>query len=631
MDVLQVENLNKRYDERPLLEQISFRLSEDSRVGLLGANGCGKSTLLKILAGIEEPDAGEVSFLADIRVGYLDQEPQLPDQPIRDVVVQGLEGRSEILAQLEEIHEQLATVTDPGAMEKLLRRQTRLEQQLEERGGYDVEHRVESLIDHLGLPHPEAQCSHLSGGERRRVALARLLLSKPDLMLLDEPTNHLDAIVTEWLEDELLATKTPLLMVTHDRYFLDRVVDRILEFDGGKLYEYEGNYGAYLVARAERLEQEAKAEASRQILLRRETAWMRRGPPARTTKSKARIQRFHALVDAAPDARDAPLQYSIPPGPRLGTKGIELVGVSKGFAGRALIEGLDLELNGGKRLGIVGPNGAGKTTLLKLCLGELDPDAGEVKVGETVKVAAIDQQRTELDPDRTVVEEVARDNDYVFVEGQARRVESFLEQFLFPGNRKYVKVGSLSGGERNRVLLAKLLLSGGNVIALDEPTNDLDLMTLRALEEGLLTFPGAVVVVSHDRYFLDRVATHILAFDGKGNVRFHEGSLSDLLTRMEKEATPPAAPAKKKKPAKDPKPAPTRKRLSFQEKKEYEELPDQIDTAEQELADWDQRISDPALYEKGPDEIQKAVRRHGEAKERVQRLYERWEELEGRS
>jgi ATP-binding cassette subfamily F protein uup len=461
-----------------------------------------------------------------------------------------------------------------------------------------------------------------------------VLLAEPDVLLLDEPTNHLDAVATAWLEDFLGAARSALVMVTHDRYFLDRVVTRIVELDRGELHFYEGGYHDYLLQRAHRLALEQKAEQTRLNLLRRETEWMRRGPPARTTKAKARIDRYHDLADGAVEAGPGELEFSIPSGPRLGQRVIELHGVTKSFGERTIIADLDLEIGPGDRLGIVGPNGAGKSTLLRLCTGELEPDRGTVVRGATVVVAQIDQARSDLDPDHTVREEVAGPNDHVTVDGRAVRIEGFLERFLFPPKLQRTRVGDLSGGERNRVLLAKLLSSGGNVLVLDEPTNDLDLMTLRVLEEALIAFPGAALIVSHDRYFLDRVATRILYFDAvAGRLRVHEGDLSqllDILTREERERA--AAAARDSAGArKAPKPAApaAAPRLTWDQKKELEGLPARIETAEAALADLDERLADPELYAGGAGD---AVGELGAARARAQddldALYARWEELE---
>ena len=467
--------------------------------------------------------------------------------------------------------------------------------------------------------------------------MARLLLSEPELLLLDEPTNHLDAQVTAWLETFLLDAAMPIVVITHDRYFLDRLCSRIVEFDHGVLFEYDGGYRSYLVQRADRLVHEAQSESARLNTLRRETEWVKRGPPARTTKAKARIDRHTALVEAAPPPDASELEFAIPEGPRLGDFVLRLRGAGKSFGERTILSPFDLDLGPGQRLGIVGKNGAGKTTLLKLCLQQLAPDQGTVAVGPTVKYAGIDQTRSDLSPDKTVLQEVAGGNDYVVIAGRGVRIETFLEQFLFPGAMKHARIGSLSGGERNRVLLAKLLCAGGNVLVLDEPTNDLDLASLRALEDALLAFPGASIVVSHDRWFLDRIATRIVHLDGSGEARIHEGDLSLLLERLRDEAAAATATAqrieaaaKAKAAAAAGKPAGGKaKKLSSRELQELVELPAKIEAMETDLAAVDQGLLDPAVYQAvGRGRFDELTKKRRELPGRLQGLYARWEELE---
>ncbi|MCK6445673.1 MAG: ATP-binding cassette domain-containing protein [Planctomycetes bacterium] len=636
MALLSLENCRKGFNDRVLLRGVSLQIAEGERVGLLGPNGSGKSTLMRILAGVEPLDEGTRAVRRDLRLGYLEQDPALDlTQSARDAVKTSLAGRERVLADLDRVHAELADARDER-LAALLARQGRLEQELEHLGGHDVDHQIEHVLHSLGLDDPDARCGTLSGGERRRVALARLLVAKPELLLLDEPTNHLDAFVTDWLEDWFLETGTPLFLVTHDRYFLDRVVDRIVELDRGELFEYAGGYTEYLEARAARLDVERKTESTRQNLLRRETAWMRRGPPARTTKAKARIHRYESLVEAAPIVSAADLVFEIPPGPRLGARVVELRKASKRFDAKVVIPQLDVELAPGSRLGIVGPNGAGKTTLIKLLLGELALDSGTREVGETVRFAAIDQMRTDLDPRHTVAEEIAGRNDVVKVGDRTVRIESFLDGFGFPISTQRSSIAQLSGGERNRVLLAKLLLAGGNVLVLDEPTNDLDLATLRALEEALLVFPGAVIVVSHDRWFLDRVATDILYLDGHGGARKHSGDLSSLLEKLgqeraaaaleKRDAPKPAAaasPANRAVPS-----APKPKKLAPWELKELEKLEGEIGRLESEQAELDARLADPTLYTGPKAELERVNQRRATIAAELPKLYARWEALE---
>ena len=640
MALLTLKDIRLAVGDRQLLDGVSLVVEEGQRIGLLGPNGCGKSTLLQILAGVLEPDAGDRTERRDLRLGYLSQDPELPaDCDVHQAVLGGIAGRRQVLEELEQVHAAMAEDATPDQLERLLERQQRLDERLEELGGHDVDHRAAALLEALGVEDKQARCADLSGGERRRVAMARLLLSRPEVLLLDEPTNHLDAEVTDWLETYLLDAGTPLILVTHDRYFLDRLCTRIVEFDRGKLFEYEGGYRSYLVQRADRIEAEAKAESARLNTLRRETEWVKRGPPARTTKAKARIQRHQALVDAAPPPSSAELEFQIPEGPRLGDYVLRVQEVGKSFGERTILRPFSFELGPNQRLGVVGGNGAGKTTLLRMILGNLQPDVGVVGVGPTVVFADIDQKRSDLDGSKTVFEEVSNGNDYVFVGGRSLRIESFLEQFLFPGQMKHARISSLSGGERNRVLIAKLLCAGGNVLVLDEPTNDLDLASLRALEDALLVFPGAAIIVSHDRWFLDRVATRVVHLDGSGSARVHEGDLSLLLERLRQEgaerasaAAAAASAAKQRALAQKQREAggePRPQRLSTREQRELEELPQRIESLENELADVDRQLGDPDLYrDQQTDRFDALTKRREALPDELATLYARWESLE---
>jgi ATP-binding cassette subfamily F protein uup len=634
MALLSLDGVHKSHDELELLRGVSLAVEEDTRVGVVGANGCGKSTLMRILAGVEKPDAGRRWVRPGLRIGHLLQDVVVPQGTVRDAVRGGLTGRADVLRRIDDVHHELAAPDlAPEKSAALLAELSRLEARRDLLGGHDVEHRVEAMIEHVGLADPDAPTSGLSGGEQRRVALASVLLDEPDLLLLDEPTNHLDAFVVDWLEDRLLETRVPVVMVTHDRYFLDRVVDRVIEIERGALHAFDGGYAGYLRGKAARDLAEQRAETARQSLLRRETAWMRRGPPARTTKAQARIERYHKLLDDAPEEAGGVLEFRIPPGPRLGTLVMRLRGATLRVGGRTLVAGLDLDVGRGERLGIVGANGVGKTTLLRTLTGARAPDVGTAEVGETVRVAAIDQLRTALDPEKTVVEEIAHSVEYVRVGADRMRIESFLDQFLFPGERKRVQIKRLSGGERNRVLLAKLLLDGGNVLVLDEPTNDLDLPTLRALEEALVAFEGAVIVVSHDRWFLDRVATEIVHLDGRGGFTKWGGDVTSLLERVaEKRADEErAAAARSARPASPP-PAPVvkPKKLGARDARELEELPAKIDAAEKRVADATARLSEPSLYAGPAADRARVEAELRDATDEAARLFARWEELESK-
>jgi ATP-binding cassette subfamily F protein uup len=585
MAILSLRGVCQSYQDRPLLVGVDLTVEAGERLALVGHNGSGKSTLLSILAGLHVPDSGERAAQRGLKLEYLEQEPHLdPEASVRALV----RGHQHELS----------------------------------------EHRIEELCTRLSVRDPDALCHTLSGGEKRRAALARALLSKPDLLLLDEPTNHLDAFVTDWLEDHLLETRTAFVLVTHDRYFLDRLVTRIAELDRGALFLYEGGYGDYLEQRAARLEVEAQDEGSRQILLRRETAWMRRGAPARTSKSKSRIQRYHALAGDAPVPLARELELYIPPGPRLGTRVLNLRGVTKGFGGRTLVPVLDLELGPGERLGVVGPNGAGKSTLVKLCMGLLAPDAGTIERGETVRFASVSQDKSELDPTKTVVEEIASGQELVRVGERSQRVETFLDRFLFPGTRKQQLIGKLSGGERSRVLLAKLLLQGGNVLVLDEPTNDLDLATLRALEEALLAFEGSALLISHDRWFLDRVATRLVYLDGEGGARLFYGDFSALLETLAREREVAKPEREVKRDPREEGERTKKKGLAPWQQREYDGLLGKIAELESQETALAARLADPLLYTKPRAEIEAAQQQHHARAQDLAAAMARWEELE---
>jgi len=626
--LLSLRDVDKAHAGRPLLRGIGFALREGERVGLVGPNGAGKSTLLRILAGVEAPDEGVREAARGLEIGYLEQEPKIDgSRSIREEVRRGAASREATLRALERLHEEMAA---GGAPAPLLARQVELEERLAALGGHDVEHRLERLVHAMGLPDPEAPCGSLSGGERRRVAIARLLFADADVLLLDEPTNHLDAFITDVLEDLLLERATPLVMVTHDRYFLDRIVDRIVELDRGSLHSHEGGYESFLEARAARLEVEERTERARLVLLRRETAWMRKRAKAQRTKGKARLRRFAEAREIRAEAPPGAPEFTIPPGPPLGRKVIRFCGVSKAFGSRTLLRNVDLEVNAGERIGVVGANGAGKSTFLRLCRGAVPPDEGRVETGPTVRFAAVDQSRDDLDPARSVLREVGGGEAEVMVGGRPVRVESYLEKFLFPRSAQQTLVGMLSGGERNRVLLAKMLLRGGNVLLLDEPTNDLDLMTLRVLEEALIAFEGAALVVSHDRWFLDRVATRILYLDGKGGVRHHPGDMTSLLESL-RAAPPPAPPAAKEERAPAPRRAARAKGLAWAEQRERESLPDRIAAAEAELAALDARLADASFYAGPPAAVREATSRRSALSAEIEALYARWGDLEARA
>ncbi|MDX1634717.1 MAG: energy-dependent translational throttle protein EttA [Marinobacter sp.] len=511
--------------KREILKDISLSFFPGAKIGVLGLNGSGKSTLLRIMAGVDQDYIGEARPQPGLNIGYLPQEPELDDDKnVKEVVDEAVAGVHKALAELDEVY---AAYAEPDAdFDALAKKQGELESFIQAVDGHDIERKLEVAADALRLPPWDASVATLSGGERRRVALCRLLLSGPDMLLLDEPTNHLDAESVAWLERFLHDFPGTVVAITHDRYFLDNVAGWILELDRGQGIPFEGNYSQWLEAKEKRLEIEAKQEAARQKSIKHELEWVRSGVKGRQSKSKARLARFEELSSQDFQKRNETNELYIPPGPRLGDKVIEANGVSKSFDGRLLYENLSFRMPPGAIVGIIGGNGAGKSTLFRMIAGLDQPDSGTIDVGETVHLAYVDQMR-DLDNDRTVWEELSDGQDIIQVGSYQTPSRAYVGRFNFKGSDQQKRVGDLSGGERNRLHLAKLLKEGGNVLLLDEPTNDLDVETLRALEEAILNFPGAAMVISHDRWFLDRVATHILAFEGDSQTVFFEGNFSE--------------------------------------------------------------------------------------------------------
>ena len=514
--------------DREVLRGINLSFYPGAKIGVIGSNGSGKSSLLRIMAGLDDGFTGEARLTPGFSVGYLAQEPQL--DPTKDVVGNVADGVAEQRDLLVRFNEVCAAMGDPDAdFDALLAEQSDLQTRIDALNAWDLERTLEIAMDALRLPSADADVTTLSGGERRRVALCRLLLAKPDLLLLDEPTNHLDAESVAWLERALQEYPGTVVAITHDRYFLDNVASWILELDRGAGIPWEGNYSSWLEQKQARLAAEEKADQSRQAALARELEWIRMSPRARQSKGKARVSAFNQLVaeSEAADQRPERLEIAIPPGPRLGDVVVNARGVTKGFDDRLLIEDLSFLLPPGGIVGVIGPNGAGKSTLFKMMVGELEPDEGTFEVGSTVRFAYVDQSREGLDANATVFDEVSGGQERLVVGNREIHARAYVASFGFKGSDQQKRVGEISGGERNRVQLAKVLRSGGNVLLLDEPTNDLDVDTLRALEDGLLSFPGCAVVISHDRWFLDRIATHVLAFEGDTEVRWFEGNFSD--------------------------------------------------------------------------------------------------------
>ncbi len=519
--IYHMQGLNKTFPGgKKVLENVHLSFYPDAKIGVLGVNGSGKSTLLKIMAGLDTEFTGDGFVAKGAKVGYLPQEPQLDDSlDVRGNVMLGVKEKQAVLDRYNDL---AMNYSDETADEM-----TRLQDEIEAKGLWDLDSQVEQAMDALGCPPDDWAVDKLSGGERRRVALCKLLLEKPELLLLDEPTNHLDAETVNWLEGHLRSYPGAILIVTHDRYFLDNVTGWILELDRGRGIPYEGNYSAWLSQKQKRLMQEASEDKSRQKQLEAESEWIASSPKARQTKSKARIQRYDDLVQKQGDKAPSSTQIIIPVAERLGTHVIEFDTLSKGFGDKLLIDGLSFKLPPGGIVGVIGPNGAGKTTLFKMITGQDKPDAGAISIGPSVKLGYVDQSRDALDDKKTVWEEVSGGNDIIYLGKREMNSRGYCSAFNFKGGDQQKRVGMLSGGERNRVHLAKMLKSGANLLLLDEPTNDLDVDTLRALEEALLDFAGCAVIISHDRFFLDRIATHMLAFEGDSHVEWFEGNFAD--------------------------------------------------------------------------------------------------------
>ena len=527
--VFVMKGLTKIYPGgKKVLDNVWLSFYPGAKIGVLGPNGAGKSTLMKIMAGMDKDYNGEAWTAEGATVGYLSQEPQLDEfKTVQENVMDALAGTKALLDRFEEVSMKLGEVEDPDEMTALIDEQAELQEKIEAADAWDLQRTVEIAMDALRCPPPDSAVTKLSGGERRRVALCKLLLQKPDLLLLDEPTNHLDAELVAWLEQFLEDYKGTVVLVTHDRYFLDNVTGWILELDRGQGIPYEGNYTAWLEQKQKRLEQESKTEAGRQKTLARELEWIRQSPKARQSKSKARISAYETMLAESGKAQGNEAQIIIPTPPRLGGVVIDAENVSKAFGDRLLFEDLSFRLPPGGVIGVIGPNGAGKTTMFRLITGQDQPDAGTFKVGDTAKLGYVDQSRDTLAPNKTVWEEISDGLDIIDLGKRSMPSRAYVAAFNFKGADQQKKVGQLSGGERNRVHLAKMLKSGANVLLLDEPTNDLDVDTLRALEEALDSFAGCAVVISHDRWFLDRIATHILAFEGDSHVEWFEGNYQD--------------------------------------------------------------------------------------------------------
>ncbi len=520
--------VSKLYDKKPILKDISLSYFYGAKIGVLGLNGSGKSSLLRILAGEDKEFNGDISLSPGFTIGYLAQEPSLdPEQTVRQAVEMGVQETVDLLAEFNQINDKFAEPMNDDEMNDLIERQGKVQDKLDHLNAWELDSRLEMAMDALRCPPSDSLIGVLSGGEKRRVALCQLLLQEPDILLLDEPTNHLDAETVAWLEHHLQQYKGTVIAVTHDRYFLDNVAGWILELDRGHGIPWKGNYSSWLDQKQKRLQQEEKTESSRQKTLARELEWIKMSPKGRHAKAKARIKSYEELLNQGNDKRLEDVEIYIPPGPRLGNVVIEAEHIRKAYGDKLLVDDMNFSLPAGGIVGVIGPNGAGKSTLFKMICGEEKPDSGKIRLGDTVKLSYVDQSRDSLDPDKSIWEVISDGQDTIMLGDREVNSRAYVGRFNFSGGAQQKKVGLMSGGQRNRVHLARMLKEGGNVLLLDEPTNDLDVNTLRALEEALENFGGCAVVISHDRWFLDRIATHILAFEGDSQVVWFDGNYSE--------------------------------------------------------------------------------------------------------
>ncbi len=609
-------SISVSFSEQTVLDGATLSIHQNDKVGLIGNNGCGKSTLLKVIAGVLQPDRGTVSRRRDIVVGYLSQDLQLdPSKSVYDNIVDGAHDVIDILREYESL---------PYTSE----RRHLLEGHIQHRDGWNLENRIETAMHSLNVPEKHRDILTLSGGEKRRVALCKAIIARPDLLLLDEPTNHLDTESIEWIEEFLETYPSACLFVTHDRYFLDSIANRIVELSNGMCSSHTGNYSDFLIDKAEREAQLDTEEKKRNRFLLRELEWVRKGPRARRTKSKSRLQKYFDMVSESTPERDKEVELVIPPAEQLGSTVLDFKNLGADRGGRQLFDGLSLNFTRTRKLGIIGRNGLGKTTLLKTILGELQPSRGTVVTGERTRFNYLDQARTTLDDTKTVLEEIGEGVDYLQFGDERVTVWRYLRRFLFADERMNTKVGSLSGGERSRLLLAKILKNGGNFLILDEPTNDLDLATLRILEEALVAFDGCVIAVSHDRYFLNRVCNGILAFEGDGVVHFSEGDYDYYLEKRKTRfltLSPTPSPPKSPPPSK-----PRGTKLTWKEAKELEVIEEEILNTESEVQRIETLFSSPDFYANHGEETARLTDDLAKAKTEVERLYARWHHLEGR-
>lgn len=613
--ILSALELEVHFGEQVILNKASLSVHENDRIGLVGRNGAGKSTFLKIISGFIQPDSGEVAKKKNLVIGFLSQEFTLDEtKNVKENILSGAQSELELIKEYEK-----TSFDSP--------KKHHLEEKILQMDSWNLDKRIDILIQSLDAPEGEREISTLSGGEKRRVALCRALISKPDFLILDEPTNHLDTKSIEWLEDFLSTYNGTCIFVTHDRYFLDRIANRIVELSNGSLYSHSGNYTEYLINKAERQAVKEVEERKRQIFLKRELEWIRRGPKARRTKAKSRIDNFNEVSSIKNNEVELDVDLIIPPAERLGKKVIELKDVGIKLGNKILFEGFNYNFEAGKKIGVVGQNGAGKTTLLKMILGEISPTKGKIEIGETTQFNYVDQARLLLNDDDTVIKAIAGKSEFVQFGKQKLSVWTYLRRFLFADDRINTLVGRLSGGEKSRLTLAKILCNGGNFLMLDEPTNDLDLPTLRILEEALISFEGCVIIVSHDRYFLNRICDGILALEGNGEVYYSEGNYDYYIEKRKLRIKVEVSPVVKEK-KEDLRLKQKSKKLSYKDAIELESIEEKIMQAESEVEKIENIFSSPDFYEKYASQTNELNLQLEEAKKKVKNLYDRWDELE---
>ena len=613
--ILSALELEVHFGEQVILNKASLSVHENDRIGLVGRNGAGKSTFLKIISGFIQPDSGEVAKKKNLVIGFLSQEFTLDEtKNVKENILSGAQSELELIKEYEK-----TSFDSP--------KKHHLEEKILQMDSWNLDKRIDILIQSLDAPEGEREISTLSGGEKRRVALCRALISKPDLLILDEPTNHLDTKSIEWLEDFLSTYNGTCIFVTHDRYFLDRIANRIVELSNGSLYSHSGNYTEYLINKAERQAVKEVEERKRQLFLKRELEWIRRGPKARRTKAKSRIDNFNEVSSIKNNEVELDVDLIIPPAERLGKKVIELKDVGIKLGNKILFEGFNYNFEAGKKIGVVGQNGAGKTTLLKMILGEISPTKGKIEIGETTQFNYVDQARLLLNDDDTVIKAIAGKSEFVQFGKQKLSVWTYLRRFLFADDRINTLVGRLSGGEKSRLTLAKILCNGGNFLMLDEPTNDLDLPTLRILEEALISFEGCVMIVSHDRYFLNRICDGILALEGNGEVYYSEGNYDYYIEKRKLRIKEELSPVVKEK-KEDLRLKQKSKKLSYKDAIELESIEEKIMQAESEVEKIENIFSSPDFYEKYASQTNELNLQLEEAKKKVKNLYDRWDELE---